>query len=201
MVMNSRLMVFARWVWFTGVIVAVLTTAEAAAADIKALDITQNGRKYSVTFDATVDAPAHSVYNILVDYARLDELSPVIIAISVYASPDGMGERVRSVLKSCIGPFCRNITQVEDVTESNGDTITATMVPALSDFSSGHCVWRIFEDGSHTRLHYEATRTVAFWMPPLIGSILIKRMMYEHLTASVSTLEKVIKQGRAALKN
>jgi len=201
MAMNSRLMVLAGWVGITGVIVASLAIAEAAAADINALDITQNGDKFSITFDAVVNAPAYSVYKVLADYARLDELSPVIVAINVYRSPDGKGERVRSVLKSCIGPFCRKITQVEDVIESNDDTITATMVPALSDFSSGHCVWRIVKDGSRTRLHYEATRTVAFWMPPLIGTLLIKRMMYEHLTASVSTLEKVIKQGRTARKN
>jgi hypothetical protein len=174
---------------------ASFTAPEAYAAEVTTLHISQSGDSYRISFEAVVNAPARPVYEMLADYGRLDHLSPVIVAISVDPAPDGRGERVHSVLRSCIGFICREIKQVEDVTEPDAYTIVAIMVPGQSDFKGGHCVWRIVDEGSRTRLHYEATRTIGFWIPPLIGHWLIRRTMHEHLTSSVAELERLINQN------
>lgn len=183
---------------------AAITVAAAAAveephaAEVTALAISRNGDSYRITLDAVVKAPAQSVHAVLADYGRLGALSPVIAEITVQPAPDGRSERVRSVLRSCFLFFCKEIVQVEDVTEPDNRTIVARMVSGQSDFIDGHCVWRITDDGDRTRLHYEATRTIAFWIPPVIGPWIIRQTMREHLESSVAALERVANRSAAA---
>jgi hypothetical protein len=195
LVMVPRSVPLARIAWVVGVMTASVIAPQAYAAEVNMLHISQSGDSYRISFEAVVNAPARRVYEMLADYGRLDQLSPVIVAISVEPTPNGHGERVRSVLKSCIAFICREIKQVEDVTEPDAYTIVATVVPGQSDFKGGHCVWHIADEGSRTRLHYEATRTIGFWVPGLIGPWLIKRTMHEHLTSSVAELERLINQN------
>jgi carbon monoxide dehydrogenase subunit G len=165
------------------------------AAEVTALIISRNGDTYRISLDAVVKAPAPAVHAVLADYGRLAMLSPVIAEISVQRAPDGRSERVRSVLRSCFLFFCKEVVQVEDVTEPDNRTIVARMVPGLGDFSDGYCVWRITGDGERTRLHYEATRTIAFWVPPLIGPWAIRQTMREHLESSITALERIANQS------
>jgi len=153
--------------------------------------VVRDGRGFSITFDAVVDAPPQRVYEVLADYAKLGALSPAIIAMSVKAAPGGRGERVRSELKSCVWLFCRKIVQVEDVIEPDARTISARIVPGEGDFESGWCFWRVTAEGAGTRLHYEASRVPAFWIPPLIGPWAIERTLRAQLESSIPVLERL----------
>jgi hypothetical protein len=168
--------------------------APAFAAEVNAIAVSHSGASYTIAFDAVVDAPAPRVYAVLADYARLGKLNPVITAISVEAAPAGGAERVRSEIKTCIWFFCRKIVQVEEVTESDPGMIRARIVPGTGDFESGSCFWRISGDGPRTRLHYEATRVAAFWIPPVIGPWAIKRTLHEQLESSIVLLERLANQ-------
>lgn len=175
-------------------LLAVLRVDFGIAAQIDAITVTHRDNGFKISFDAVVDAPARQVYAVLADYARLGKLSPVITAISVDVAPTGRGERVRSVISACVWFFCRQIVQVEDVTEPDGNTIVAHIVPGAGDFESGSCFWRVTGEGPRTRLHYEATRIAAFWIPPLIGPWAIRRTMREHLETSIVVLERLANQ-------
>jgi polyketide cyclase/dehydrase/lipid transport protein len=166
----------------------------ASAAKVDGITVTYQNDQFEIVFDAVVDAPAPRVYAVLADYARLGKLSPVITAISVDVAPTGRGERVRSVIKSCVWFFCRQIVQVEDVMEPDGNTIVAHIVPDAGDFKGGSCFWRVTNEGPRTRLRYEATRIAAFWIPPLIGPWAVKRTMREQLESSVDILERLANQ-------
>lgn len=190
--MATELVRLIRIACIVGVAAANLTARAPLAAEVSRLSISQSGDTYTVSLDAVVNAPAQPVYKLLADYGHLDRLSPVITNVTVQPTPDGQGERVRSVLKHCILFVCREIIQVEDVTEPDAYTIVGNMVPGESDFKRGRCVWRIINEGSRTRLHYEATRTAAFWVPPLIGPWAIKHAMREHLVSSMAALERLL---------
>jgi hypothetical protein len=98
------------------------------------------------------------------------------------------------VIKSCVWFFCRQIVQVEDVMEPDGNTIVAHIVPDAGDFKSGSCFWRVTKEGPRTRLRYEAMRIAAFWIPPLIGPWAVKRTMREQLESSIDILERLANQ-------
>jgi len=178
-----------------GAIWAVPFTNSIHAAEIGTLAVSNSADTYYISFDAVVRAPAHIVYAQLTDYAHLYKLSSVITSITVEPSADGKGERVRSKLRGCVLLFCREIEQVEDVTEPDNHTIFAHMVPGQGDFAAGDCTWRITDEGDRTRLHYEASRRIAFWIPPVVGPWLIKHVMREDLESSVTALERIVNQG------
>jgi carbon monoxide dehydrogenase subunit G len=191
-------MLYGRTNWCTaaaaGALLAVLGAGVGVAAQIDAITVTHRDDGFKIAFDAVVDAPAQQVYAVLADYARLGKLNPVITAISVDVGPSGRGERVRSVIKACIWFFCRQIVQVEDVTEPDAGTIVAHIVPGAGDFESGSCFWRVTDEGPRTRLHYEAARVAAFWIPPVIGPWAIRRTMREQLESSIVVLERLANQ-------
>jgi hypothetical protein len=177
-----------------GALLAVLGAGFGIAAQIDAITVTHRDDGFKIAFDAVVDAPTQQVYAVLADYARLGKLNPIITAISVEVAPTGRGERVRSVIKACVWFFCRQIVQVEDVTEPDANTIVAHIVPGAGDFESGSCFWRVTNEGPRTRLHYEATRVAGFWIPPLIGPWVIRRTVREQLETSIVVLERLANQ-------
>jgi hypothetical protein len=177
-----------------GALLAVLGAGFGIAAQIDAVTVTHRDDGFKIAFDAVVDAPTQQVYAVLADYARLGKLNPIITAISVEVAPTGRGERVRSVIKACVWFFCRQIVQVEDVTEPDANTIVAHIVPGAGDFESGSCFWRVTNEGPRTRLHYEATRVAGFWIPPLIGPWVIRRTVREQLETSIVVLERLANQ-------
>jgi hypothetical protein len=174
-----------------GVLLGILGAGIGIAAQIDGISVTHHDDAFKIEFDAVVDAPAQQVYAVLADYASLGKLNPAITAISVEVAPTGRGERVRSVIKTCVWFFCRQIVQVEDVMESDPNTISARIVPGAGDFESGSFFWRLTDEGPRTRLHYEATRVAGFWIPPLIGPWAIKRTLREQLESSIVLLERL----------
>ena len=174
-----------------GTLLGILGGGIGIAAQIDAISVTHRDDGFKIVFDAVIDAPAPQVYKVLADFARMGKLSPVVTAVSVGVAPAGRGERVRSVIESCVWFFCRRIVQVEDVTEPDASTIVANIVPGAGDFKSGSCFWRVTNEGPRTRLHYEATRVADFWIPPLIGPWAIRRTVREQLEFSVMTLERL----------
>ena len=191
-------MLFVQTKRFMAVLAAILlVTLEAdiaIPAQIDSISVEHRDRGFNIVVNALVDAPSERVYAMLSDYARLGKLNPVITALSVDTTPTGRGERVRSVIEACIWFFCRKIVQVEDVMEPDPNTIVAHIVPGAGDFESGSCFWRVTREGPRTRLHYEATRVAAFWIPPLIGPWAIKRTMREQFESSVVALERLANQ-------
>ena len=179
-----------------GALLAALGVGVGCAAEVQAINVLHRDNAFEIAFDAVVDAPAPEVYAVLADYGRLGKLNPVITAMSVEAAPTGRGERVRSVIRTCVWFFCRQIVQVEDVTEPDRSTISARIVPGAGDFESGSCSWRVTDEGLRTRLHYEAIRVAAFWIPPLIGPWAIKRTLREQLESSIVVLERLANQKR-----
>ena len=177
--------------------VLALAAGAGGAAQVDSVTVSHRDGRFTVVFDGAVDAPAARVYGVLSDYARLGRLSPDIAAISVEGHPTPQTERVRSVLKSCILFFCRSIVQVVDVSRPNARTIVDRVVPGQGDFAGGSSIWRITSQGPGTRLHYEATRVVAFWIPPLIGSWAIERMLRKQVVSSVSALERLARRRRS----
>ena len=92
--------------------------------------------------DVLIDAPRTKVLALATDFAHLSRLSDAITESSVLWDHGPHDIRRRMVLQTCILIFCFTADLVEDVDEDGNGTITTTVVPAQSDFSSGVSVWR-----------------------------------------------------------
>ena len=177
-----------------GTLLGMLGTGGGIAAQIDAVTVTDRDDSYKIVFDAVIDAPPSRVHKVLVDFANIGKINPDVTDVSVDVAPTGRGEpRVRSVIESCVLFFCRQLVQVEDVTEPDANTILTTIVPGAGDFKSGSTLWRLTAEGPciRTRLHYEATRVAGFWVPPLIGPWAVKSKMREQLEYSILAVERL----------
>jgi hypothetical protein len=192
---NAR--IHARTALAGAMLLAALLPARGAPAPSAQVDVERRGAAYHVSLDAMVDAPLPRVFAVLTNFAKLPALNPAIVAVSEQASPGGHGERVRSVLESCIWFFCRKVVQVEDVIEPDAHTILARIVPGLCDFKSGWSDWRLTAQGARTHLHYEASRIPDFWIPPLIGPWIVAQTLRSQLEASLPVLQRLANQPRA----
>jgi hypothetical protein len=185
-----------------GILLGILATGSGIAAQIDAIHVTDRDDGYKIVFDAVIDAPPSRVRKVLVDFANIGKINPDVTDVSVNLAPTGRGEpRVRSVIESCVLFFCRQLVQVEDVTEPDANTIVTTIVPGAGDFKSGSTLWRLTAEGpcARTRLHYEATRVTDFWVPPLIGPWAVKSKMREQLEYSILAVERLANPNAGAL--
>ena len=70
----------------------------------------------------------------------------------------------------------------------DGDLEVKT-IPGLSNFVSGSAIWHIRSQGEHTRVFYESSLKPAFFIPPVIGGIIVKKHIKDDALATFRRIE------------
>lgn len=148
----------------------------ALAADTSDVSIEKQDRVYVIRMAFEVHANARQVMSVLTDYQNPRRLTSAVRNREIISRHDGV-TRVRTELRGCTLFFCKTMKVVQDVTES-ADRIRADIVPEGSDFRSGYLEWSLTHDGSEsTSVVLEAVMEPDFFLPPLIGSFLVRRAL------------------------
>ena len=87
--------------------------------------------------------------------------------------------------------FCRDLVQVQDVSELPNGYILVTVVPEMSDFRYSRNMWRIRTLNQQTRITYSSDLVPDFWIPPLIGTSLFKNQLLEEARLVINNLEQL----------
>jgi hypothetical protein len=145
---------------------------------------------FLLRIDMLIDADTERVRQLLTDYAHLDQLSQSITRSEVLESQPP-NYRIRVTTDGCILFFCRELVQVQDVTELNDGYILVTVVPEMSDFSYSRNMWRIRKQNDDTRVTYSSDLVPGFWIPPLIGTSLFKHKLLEDTHLLIENLERL----------
>jgi hypothetical protein len=87
--------------------------------------------------------------------------------------------------------LCKAIVYVEDFSEGGAKALTAVIVPTLSDMKSGRAHWRFERHGETTRISFTACMALDFWIPPLIGPVILKHWLRAQLAKSAENLERL----------
>lgn len=159
------------------------------AAELIGLEVDQAGKTYRVRLEMELDATTDRVHAVLTDYRQIHRLNPAIVESYLLPSPDGISARVYTRMESCVLFYCTGFSRVEDVRQRGPGEITAVIVPGLSDFKSGTAVWRIHASGNRSRLVYEASMQPDLFIPPLLGSYLLKQKLRDELLVSFKRIE------------
>jgi hypothetical protein len=80
---------------------------------------------------------------------------------------------------------------VQDVVEAHDGSITAIIIPELSDFSYGTMRLNLWQEVAGTRILMRSEVAPDFWIPPLLGPWLIKRELHAEAVQTVHNLERV----------
>ncbi len=179
-------------------LVVVLTgaLAPATAGEITFATVHKLGTVYDTSVVILIDAPLPAVYASITDYQHLSAINPLIEESAILSATDPEHYRVRSVIKVCILIYCKHITQVQDLTHRDDHTIEAEMVPGMSDFRSGHARWRLVKTGRGTKLVFTHRFEPSFWVPPVIGTWMIRRTLEKEIRETVRHIEQLAAGSR-----
>lgn len=185
-------------------LVSLFIFSEISAADqLESISITEIQGEFETRIVAIVDAPVEYVFAVITDYKHIYRINPSIVESELLTFNNDGIIRVRNRIEQCIFIFCFEVEMVEDVVEIGDGLLLATIVPELSSFESGSAMWHLrpFGDG-RTRIQYRANFKPDFFVPPIIGSLMIKSKLREEITASFSRIEcNAIIMARSDRKN
>lgn len=142
--------------------------------------------KYYVEYSILISIPPKQVVSLLLDYKRLKEITPSISDI-VLLEKGEEHEIVEVKLNSCILFFCKKIKNTQIVTV-NKNLIQAFTIADKSDFRFASMTWDIKAEDNLTHLSYHAEIEPKFWVPPIIGPMLIKRKLKKEADIASSKL-------------
>jgi hypothetical protein len=163
-------------------ILLILCSPTSTADEIEVLSVKDADGEYSLHIADVLDAPVDYVYKVITDYTHAYRINPTITDVQILPAGQGQGVRVRNHSEQCVGPFCFHIVWTGDIVETRDRDIEVTTIPQLSDFVSGSAIWHIRPQGEHTRVLYESRLKPAFFVPPVIGGIIVKKhIKYETL--------------------
>lgn len=176
-----------------------LTLCDAALAAVtEKADLSFSGATYSYTFVAVVEGSAADVHAIATDYEHTAQLNDDVVESRVLAR-EGEHELTRLLrLEQCILLVCFDLIFVETVTET-ADRIITTIVPGASTFTEGSAAWHIEAvDATHTRITVSAIQTPNFWIPPVLGPLVLKRVFLKEVAETCASIERLARERAAA---
>jgi len=186
-----------------GLAVLVLAALTAGAETVSAgelanLDVSERDGVYRIRMEMLVDAPAGNVYQVLTDFAQISQLNPAITESNTLPSETPGTLRVRTLIEDCILLHCVAISRVEEIREGAPGHLHVETDPRLSDFKSGSAHWWVKPAGNNSMVVYEATMEPDFFLPPLLGRMIMKRGLREGIVESFGNLERIARLNAKA---
>ncbi len=166
-----------------------------AAAETERAEISFEGRTYQYIFIARMKGDINAVHAVVTDYDHMQRINDDIVESRVLARYDN-GELKRLLrLRHCILVFCFDMDFVERVRESPGHIITI-VVPEESTFLDGTANWQLQAlDGGYTRISVSARQTPRFWIPPVLGPMILKRVFMQEVAETCANIERIVNAG------
>lgn len=170
--------------------------ANPALAETVEVQVEHEDGIYHVYFETLLNAPADGVMDILSDYANLQDLAPGVISSKLVSGTSGGDAVVEVRLKPCVWKFCKTIRKTTAAHINIYGAIVHTVVPRDGSFKSGKEQVIVKETGTpgRTRVIYNSQLEPDFFVPPLLGSWLIRRFIAQSLDAANSRLEQLANQ-------
>lgn len=164
-----------------------------AAAETVEVQVEHDDDAYHIYFEILLDAPKERVKTILSDYGNLSELSTSIVKSEILSGQAGQDATVDITLRPCVWKLCKTLRKVSEARINAYNAIVYTVVPEKSDFQSGRetvIVSNVPESGL-TRVTYNASLVPKFFVPPLLGSWLIRRHVSQNVKDSSERVERL----------
>ena len=155
---------------------ALLLLSPAGALDGDNVSVEKQDRAWIVRATFDVDASADQVRSVLTDFRNPERLNPAVTGREIIRRQPGL-VRMSTEFRGCALFFCKTMTLVQDVAVSDA-SVRADVVPEGSDFRSGYLLWSIDAGrGGRTHVVLQATMEPDFFVPPLIGGLLVRRAL------------------------
>lgn len=168
-----------------------LSAMSAGAAELRSLKVQRDNGHIIVGSETFIDAPPAEVFEILADYEGFQRISDVFDETRfIERDADGNG-LVYSRVSGCVLLFCKTIERVEELTVDPGRKITAVAVPEDSDVEYSTAHWVFEEEAEGTRIEYRLDFKPDFWVPPVLGPMIIRAKLRSRAEAAADRVEEM----------
>ncbi|MDJ0956093.1 MAG: hypothetical protein QNI91_04520 [Arenicellales bacterium] len=169
------------------------------AAETIEVQVEQEDGAYHIYFEIVLDAPITRVETILSDYENFDELSPGIVNSEILSGLPGGSATVDITLRPCVWILCKTMRKVTNANINAYGAIVYNTIPESSDFKFGKetVIIKRGKTPGQTRVTYNAKLVPKFFVPPLLGSWLIRKHIQQNLEVSNLRVEKLARQQAA----
>jgi hypothetical protein len=175
--------------------------AAVLSATLDRVDLTETDGRYQLVADSWLDATPDAISAVLLNFE--DDAYTQISEI--YKESDALGNDadgtplVYTLVEGCVMLFCRKMSRVERLEVVTPTFIRSTVIPERSDFRYSTAEWTLTPEGEGTRVHYRMALEPNFWLPPMIGPTLLRRILMRGGVDAVERIEELAQeQERAA---
>ena len=155
------------------------------------MQVTKKGRQVHVTASVLIAAPQSLVFQSLSDYDKWDELSPRIDESHVVGPDEDGVPLVYTRVEGCITFFCRRIERKSRLETWPEERVLVTLVDGYGSLNHVEEEWRLQPADEVTRVFYSMDMEANFWIPPLIGTWIIKRTLKKaSLSESIEAIAR-----------
>ena len=162
----------------------------ARGAEIMDIKVDRDGRRYTLVSTMHFDAMPDQVFSVLIDY---DELAGVSTTIkeSRYLESDGDSRTlVYTRIGVCAFFFCTTVEKIEYLEFTRPVYIRTTAIPERSDVRYSRSEWQIpADDRGGTQVIFRLEFEPDFWIPPIFGPMVIKRILIADGASAVDLIE------------
>jgi hypothetical protein len=166
-----------------------LLAAGAGAAEFRTLELIRQEKTFRVESDVYLAAPPSGVYRVLSDYDDFERLSSVFVDSRMLEPIENGTGIVFFHMKGCVLFFCREVQLIERIDVEPETRIEVTIIPERSEMRRGWASWDIEPDGEGTLVRYVAEVEPEFWIPPLIGPLVIRAVLLTRGARAARRLE------------
>lgn len=171
---------------------------EGRAAEVRQLEMGEDGPRVWLKMVVQLDAPPASVFAVITDYENIDRLHRRVRESRVIRHIDARTAEVYTLLRGCVAALlCRTIRRVEEVTERPPNELVARVLPEQSDFAYGVVRWRLDPHGRGSLLNYETEIEPDFWVPRLFGDALLAASLRRTTAQMIERVEELARQQPA----
>ncbi len=150
-------------------------------------EVTPAGSAVQIESRIEVPAPNEVCYAVLADFDHLSEFIPDMQSSRVVSAP-GEPIRLRQVGRAVAGFFTFAFDVTLAVSVDPPRQITFSRLEG--NLRQMHGRWHISGAEAGCRIEYQAVIEPAFWVPPLIGPVLMRRQIEAQIDGLVSEINR-----------
>jgi len=190
---QSNKKVAVRWIITLGLLISSMIVS---SASLKKSSIEYKDKRFLYSFEAQINARHDKVLDKLHNFEQWDRLNSSISKSKVLETLPG--NKIKRLLKltQCIFTFCFNLKFVEIVTLSKG-RLEMNIVAGEGNFSAGRAIWETVSEGTYkTLIRVNATLSPDFWIPPVIGPLVLEKVFLKQIKKTIETIETLAKSRK-----
>ena len=179
------------------ILAAVFTcgASTAEAADFRSLDVSRQGDDYQVRAEVYLAAPPQAVYAVLTDYEHFTRITASVVESRRVQQLDPVTALVYTDTRFCALFYCRHVKELQRIIQTPPGDIVSRVLPEQSDnVKSGSATLHLTAEGEGTLLDWKIALEPGFWVPPLIGPLLLEHSLKAEGRRSAAGVEKLARE-------